>query len=79
MSQRQKSGDSGFLAGAAEDEMRRRMWEGCGLCALVGFSSEPSRQEAGYAWTEMERASSVLAECLKPYVWMRSPWNGNRM
>lgn len=48
MSQRQKSGDSGFLAGAAEDEMRRRMWKGCGLCALVGFSSETSRQEAGY-------------------------------
>lgn len=33
MSQRQKSGDSGFLAGVAGDEMRRRMWEGCGLCA----------------------------------------------
>jgi len=48
VSQRQKSGDSGFLAGVAGDEMRRRMWEGCGLCALVGFSSEPSRQEAGY-------------------------------
>ena len=30
------------------DEMRRRMWEGCGLCVLMGFSSEPSRQEAGY-------------------------------
>lgn len=33
MSQIEKSGDSGFLAGVAGDEMKRRMWDGCGLCA----------------------------------------------
>lgn len=64
MSQRQKSGDSRFLAGAAEDEMRRRMWEGCGLCALVGFSSEPSRQEAGYVGRCLDRdGERIISSC----------------
>lgn len=48
MSQIEKSGDSGFLAGVAGDEMKRRMWEGCGLFVLVGCPSELSRQEVGY-------------------------------
>lgn len=32
-SDREVWGNSGFLAGVAGDEMKRRMWDGCGLCA----------------------------------------------